>query len=77
MDKLPTCLLLVGNKVDLEHNEKREVLSETGETFAKVQIPALLLILLLLLLQIYGAHFIETSAKLGFNVTNACLTLVK
>ncbi|XP_019848798.1 PREDICTED: ras and EF-hand domain-containing protein-like isoform X2 [Amphimedon queenslandica] len=60
MDKLPACLLLVGNKVDLEHNEKREVLSETGETFAKI----------------YGAHFIETSAKLGFNVTNACLTLV-
>lgn len=36
MDQLPTCLLLVGNKVDLEENFKREVLSETGETFAKV-----------------------------------------
>ena len=36
MDQLPTCLLLVGNKVDLEGNFKREVLSETGETFAKV-----------------------------------------
>ena len=35
MDELPTALLLVGNKADLD-SDKREVLTETGETFAKV-----------------------------------------
>lgn len=38
MDELPTSLLLVGNKVDLEENGKREVLYEAGESFAKVSI---------------------------------------
>ena len=31
---LPTCVLLVGNKVDLD--SEREVLTETGEMSAKV-----------------------------------------
>ena len=31
---LPTCILLVGNKVDLD--SEREVLTETGEMSAKV-----------------------------------------
>ena len=31
---LPTCILLVGNKVDLD--SEREVLTETGEISAKV-----------------------------------------
>ena len=34
-DGMPAAMLLVGNKSDLEAN-KREVLTETGETFAKV-----------------------------------------
>ena len=37
MDEPPAALLLVGNKVDLEDTgNQREVLTETGETFAKV-----------------------------------------
>ena len=36
MGEFPSVLLLVGNKVDLDETGKREVLSETGETFAKV-----------------------------------------
>ena len=34
-DGMPAAMLLVGNKSDLETN-KREVLTETGETFSKV-----------------------------------------
>lgn len=37
MDKVPTTLLLVGNKVDLDEYNQREVLHDTGEKFAKVQ----------------------------------------
>ena len=33
-NSLPTCVLLVGNKVDLD--SEREVLAETGEMSAKV-----------------------------------------
>ena len=34
-DGMPVAMLLVGKKSDLENN-KREVFTETGETFAKV-----------------------------------------
>ena len=37
MDEVPTSLLLVGNKTDLDDYSQREVLYETGENFAKVQ----------------------------------------
>ena len=30
-------MMLVGNKVDLEESNEREVSTETGETFAKVK----------------------------------------
>jgi hypothetical protein len=36
MESFPTCLLLVGNKLDLEEMNERKVLYETGYTFAKV-----------------------------------------
>ena len=36
MDEVPTSLLLVGNKTDLDDYSQREVLYETGENFAKV-----------------------------------------
>ena len=36
MEEPPSALLLVGNKVDLDDTNQREVLTETGETFAKV-----------------------------------------
>ncbi len=38
MDEPPSALLLVGNKVDLDDANQREVLTETGETFAKVSL---------------------------------------
>ncbi len=34
--KPPSALVLVGNKMDLEEESQRAVLSETGESFAKV-----------------------------------------
>ena len=37
MDEPPAGLLLVGNKADLDEGGQREVLTETGETFAKVR----------------------------------------
>ena len=33
---MPTGLMLIGNKQDLEDMNEREVSTETGETFAKV-----------------------------------------
>ena len=33
---MPTGLMLIGNKHDLEDHNEREVSTETGETFAKV-----------------------------------------
>lgn len=36
MKEMPIGMLLVGNKVDLEEQNEREVSTETGETFAKV-----------------------------------------
>lgn len=36
MDEPPAALLLIGNKADLDESNQREVLTETGETFAKV-----------------------------------------
>lgn len=32
----PAAMVLVGNKIDLEETGEREVLTETGENFAKV-----------------------------------------
>ena len=60
MDEMPAAMLLVGNKVDLDETNEREVSTETGETFAKM----------------YNAGFMETSAKTGFNVGNSLLMLV-
>ena len=37
MDEMPAAMLLVGNKVDLDEMNEREVSTETGETFAKVR----------------------------------------
>ena len=37
-DQMPSGLLLVGNKVDLDDQGEREVSVETGETFAKVSL---------------------------------------
>ena len=36
VDQMPTGLMLIGNKQDLEEQNEREVSTETGETFAKV-----------------------------------------
>jgi hypothetical protein len=36
IDAMPQSMILVGNKVDLDLAGKRQVLIETGETFAKV-----------------------------------------
>lgn len=38
MDQMPTGLMLIGNKQDLDDQNEREVATETGETFAKVRI---------------------------------------
>ena len=38
VEEMPGAMMLVGNKVDLEESNEREVSTETGETFAKVQI---------------------------------------
>ena len=82
--------MLVGNKVDLEESSEREVSTETGETFAKVSYTFhcththtcnnsidLRYYQLCLHQQIYGAEFIETSAKTGYNVGTALLMLVR
>ena len=37
VDQMPTGLMLIGNKKDLEEQNEREVSTETGETFAKVR----------------------------------------
>ena len=37
MGEMPAAMLLVGNKVDLDEINEREVSTETGETFAKVR----------------------------------------
>jgi translation elongation factor EF-4 len=58
---MPTGLMLIGNKHDLDEMNEREVSTETGETFAKI----------------YNAHFMETSAKTGFNVGNCLMNLVR
>ena len=36
VDQMPTGLMLIGNKQDLDEMNEREVSTETGETFAKV-----------------------------------------
>ena len=36
VDQMPTGLMLIGNKHDLDEMNEREVSTETGETFAKV-----------------------------------------
>lgn len=61
VDKMPTGLMLIGNKQDLDEQNEREVSTETGETFAKI----------------YGAQFLETSAKTGYNVGNCLMSLVR
>ena len=35
---MPTGLMLIGNKQDLDEQNDREVATETGETFAKVTV---------------------------------------
>jgi len=60
VDEMPAAMLLVGNKVDLEETNEREVSTESGESFAKM----------------YNADFMETSAKTGYNVGNSLLMLV-
>jgi len=37
VDEMPAAMLLVGNKVDLEETNEREVSTESGESFAKVR----------------------------------------
>ena len=37
VEEMPGAMMLVGNKVDLEESNEREVSTETGETFAKVR----------------------------------------
>lgn len=61
VDQMPTGLMLIGNKQDLDDQNEREVATETGETFAKI----------------YSAQFMETSAKTGFNVGNCLMDLVR
>lgn len=73
-------MCLVGNKQDLIG--EREVSTETGETFAKVMPPPAMpqwkpSLYFHTTLQIYGADFIETSAKTGYNVGNSLLRLVR
>ncbi len=86
-------MVLVGNKLDREEFEEREVSTETGETFAKVRImgwensTSLLCTPLpstsgddrvpIFKFQIYDAQFIEASAKTGYNVGNSLLLLVR
>lgn len=86
---MPTGLMLIGNKQDLDDQNEREVATETGETFAKVRIwhtshhiPHLKGLdwnyqSLPYCLQIYGAQFMETSAKTGYNVGNCLMDLVR
>ena len=74
-------MCLVGNKQDLDAMKEREVSMETGETFAKVSItrahrgPGIMF--QCHNWQIYGADFIETSAKTGYNVGKSLLKLVR
>ena len=103
VDQMPTGLMLIGNKHDLDEMNEREVSTETGETFAKVSSlsppppvplslppslsPSLSLALFfphmltiyncVSVSQIYNAHFMETSAKTGFNVGNCLMNLVR
>ena len=77
---MPAAMCLVGNKQDLDEMKEREVSTETGETFAKVallrlQIPHLFDFTSRF--QIYGADFIEASAKTGYNVGSSLLILVR
>ena len=77
-EESPAAMCLVGNKHDMEDLKEREVSVETGETFAKVKRDSINFKgTYFRNAQIYGADFIETSAKTGYNVGNSLLRLVR
>lgn len=73
-------MLLVGNKLDLDEFEEREVSTQTGQDFAKVGLTVtaeLIYCVCVCVPQLYGTEFIEASAKTGQNVGNALMILVR